>query len=134
MPLRAPLDRRRLICRLARPALRWRPIRTSFPPLVPKGDLIIFEVPDDDRVPCMIDDVSLLEQAFLRALSLEDLGRQLIVELIQLPVAQRQLDVLLFQFGDKTLAVMFKHITFVEFYLRNNTLGGRGIMKGVENL
>ena len=29
--------------------------------------MIIFEVPDDDRVPCMIDDVSLLEQAFLRA-------------------------------------------------------------------
>ena len=82
----------------------------------------------------MIDHVSLLEQAFLRALSLEDLGLQLIVELIQLPVAQGQLDVLLFQFGDKTLAVMFKHITFVEFYLRNNTLGGRGIMKGVENL
>src|SRR5207248_10032250 len=105
-----------------------------FSAFVPKGYLMIFGVPDDDRVACKIDNVSLLKQGFLRARSLEDLGLQLIVELIQLPGALGQLDVLLFQLGDETFAIMFKHITFVEFDLRNNVLIGRGVMKGVEDL
>ena len=45
-----------------------------FRSFVPKGDAIILEVPDDDRVPCMIDDVSLLSQAFLRALALSNVA------------------------------------------------------------
>src|SRR5205807_10463242 len=45
-----------------------------FRPFVPKGDVIILEVPDDDRVPSVIDDVSLLSQAFLRALALSNVA------------------------------------------------------------
>src|SRR5207302_11497020 len=45
-----------------------------FRPFVPKGDVIILEVPDDDRLPCVIDDVSLLSQAFLRALALSNVA------------------------------------------------------------
>src|SRR4029077_11906951 len=45
-----------------------------FRPFVPKSDVIILEVPDDDRLPCMIDDVSLLSQAFLRALALSNVA------------------------------------------------------------
>src|SRR5436305_9917907 len=45
-----------------------------FRPFVPKGDAIILEVPDNDRVPCMIDDVSLLSQAFLHPLALSNVA------------------------------------------------------------
>src|SRR5205807_7004399 len=50
------------------------PAVQMFRPFVPKGDVIILEVPDDDRVPSVIDDVSLLSQAFLRALALSNVA------------------------------------------------------------
>ena len=48
---------------MAVPTLLRTPTVQTFRALVPKANVIIFQVPDDDRFLCAIDDVSLLEQA-----------------------------------------------------------------------